>query len=66
MRFRDALAQLDDMPGYRIHRSHWVAAPWLKRVRSEGRRYVAELNCGTELPVSRAYLDDLRRDGYLD
>ena len=66
MRFRDALAQLGDLPGYRIHRSHWVAAARLLRVRSEGRRYVAELNCGTELPVSRAYLDDLRRGGYLD
>jgi hypothetical protein len=66
MRFRDALVQLRSMPGYRIHRSHWVAAPRLRRVRSEGRRHVAELTCGAELPVSRAYLDDLRRDGYLD
>ena len=66
MRFRDALSQLGDLPGYRIHRSHWVAAARLLRVRPEGRRYVAELNCGTELPVSRAYLDDLRRAGYLD
>ena len=66
MRFRDALAQIGDLPGYRIHRSHWVAAARLLRVRPEGRRYVAELNCGTELPVSRAYLDDLRRGGYLD
>lgn len=66
MRFRDALAQLGDLPGYRIHRSHWVAAARVVRVRPEGRRYVAELNCGTVLPVSRAYLDDLRSAGFLD
>jgi hypothetical protein len=66
MRFRDALEELEDLPGHRIHRSHWVAEEVLVRVRAEGRRHVAELACGTELPVSKAHLDRLREAGYVD
>lgn len=66
MRFRDALADLEALPGYRIHRSHWVAEEVLVRVRVEGRRHVADLRCGTVLPVSKAHLDRLREAGFLD
>lgn len=66
MRFRDALADLEEMPGYRIHRSHWVAENVLVRVRPDGRRHVAELECGAVLPVSQAHLDPLREAGFLD
>jgi len=66
MRFRDALADLEALPGYRIHRSHWVAEETLVRVRLEGRRYVADLRCGTVLPVSQAHVHTLRQAGFLD
>ena len=65
MRFRDALSELDDVPGYRIHRSHWVARSELQRVRQVGRRHVADLRSGKALPVSDAYVEDLREAGLL-
>jgi hypothetical protein len=66
MRFRDAMAELEDLPGFRIHRSHWVAEEALVAIRVEGRRHVAELDCGTLLPVSQANLDPLREAGLID
>jgi hypothetical protein len=66
MRFRDALQELAELPGYQIHRSHWVSRAALVRVRQDGRRHIAELSCGAELPVSRGYVDELRRDGITD
>lgn len=66
MRFRDAVAQLGDVRGFRIHRSHWVSEEALVRVRSDGRRYLAELDCGREVPVSQAYVEDLRKAGYIE
>ncbi len=59
MRFRDALRELGEVPGLRVHRSHWVALAAFRDVRRCGRRYVAVLSCGQEVPVSRAYLRDL-------
>ncbi len=63
MRFRDALTELEAVPGYRIHRSHWVAASEVLRVRPDGRRHVADLRSGKALPVSDAYVEDLRTAG---
>lgn len=60
MRFRDALDQLQSAGGVRIHRSHWVAEQTLVAVHQDGRRHVAELTCGTRLPVSNAYVDEVR------
>lgn len=66
LRFRDALSDLQHVPGYRIHRSHWVAAEELLRVRPDGRRHVAELRSGSTLPVSDAYVEGLRRAGLME
>lgn len=66
MRFRDALQELAELPGYQIHRSHWVARGAVLRVRQDGRRHIAELTCGSEVPVSRGHIDMLRRDGIAD
>lgn len=66
MRFRDALVELEALPGFRIHRSHWVAAHAVLRLRSEGRRHVMDLIDGTSLPVSQAYLGPLSAVGLLD
>lgn len=66
MRFRDALAELEGVPGFRLHRSHWVAASEVVRVRPDGRRHVADLRSGKALPVSDAYIDDLRAAGLVD
>ena len=66
MRFRDAMPDLENLPGFRIHRSHWVAAHAVLRVRTEGRRHVMDLIDGTSLPVSQAYLGPLSAVGLLD
>ncbi len=66
MRFRDAMTELQALPGFRIHRSHWVAQPELVRVRLDGRRHLADLVSGKVLPVSDAYVDELRRAGLMD
>ncbi len=62
MRFRDAIEELAELPGYRIHRSHWVSKDALSEIRQEGRRHIAVLVNGVELPISQANLDALRRD----
>lgn len=66
MRFRDALPDLEALPGFRIHRSHWVAAHAVLRLRLEGRRHVMDLCDGTSLPVSQAYLAPLQAAGLID
>ncbi|PWK59402.1 LytTr DNA-binding domain-containing protein [Roseicyclus mahoneyensis] len=66
LRFRDALIDLETVPGFRIHRSHWVAASELTLVRQEGRRHVAELRSGKSLPVSDAYVEGLRLAGLME
>jgi hypothetical protein len=65
MRFRDALKELSHLPGLQVHRSHWVAIPAVVTVRPEGRRHIAVLCCGTQVPVSRSFLPDLRAAGLM-
>lgn len=65
MRFRDALEELEALPGHQIHRSHWVARDALVDVRAEGRRHVARLRDGSEVPVSQAGLMDLEQAGLI-
>ncbi len=54
MRFSDALAELDGVPGQRVHRSHWVATGAVSGYRREGARGLVELIDGSKVPVSRA------------
>jgi hypothetical protein len=65
MRFRDALEELAHLPGLQVHRSHWVRIEAVTEVRAEGRRHVAVLPCGSEVPVSRSYLPDLQAAGLM-
>lgn len=60
MRFTDALRELQDYPGMRIHRSHWVADGNIVSISRRGSRYFATLSDRRELPVSRTYLDAVR------
>lgn len=60
MRFSDALAEVEDHPGLRVHRSHWVALDAITGYRREkGRHRLATID-GAEVPVSRAYVADVR------
>lgn len=57
MRFSDAIDELDDVAGLRVHRSHWVAIDAVERLERDGGRTYLHLRCGHKLPVSRAYRD---------
>ena len=55
MRFSDAIAELDDLQGLRIHRSHWVSTHHMKGLRRAGNRTMLQLSDDRELPVSQTY-----------
>lgn len=63
MRFSDALEELTDQPGWRIHRSHWVAEGGVANIRREGGKTFIVTSDDSELPVSRTYLPALREAG---
>lgn len=65
MRLTDALEELDGLPGWRIHRSHWVAEAGVAAVlRGDGKTRIRTTD-GAELPVSRTYLPTLREAGVI-
>ena len=54
MRFGDAVAELSEVAGARVHRSHWVARAGVRGLlRKEGRQFLLTHD-GAEVPVSRA------------
>lgn len=55
MRFSDAIEEVEQVEGLRVHRSHWVARAAVAAVeRNNGRTFLTLIN-GTRVPVSRAY-----------
>lgn len=61
MRFGDAMQQVEDLDGVRVHRSHWVATPAVRKIRREHGRAILELSNGEEVPVSRSFKAALAR-----
>jgi len=60
LRFSDALKETGARDGLQVHRSHWVASDFVAAVnRSDGKLRLA-LADGTEIPVSRTYLSEVR------
>ena len=59
MRFADAVAELS-AHGLQVHRSYWVAKPYMKRVMPKDGRTVLRLTTGQDIPVSRTYLRAVR------
>ena len=59
MRFADAVAELS-AHGLQVHRSYWVAKPYMKRVMPKDGRTVLRLTTGQDIPVSRTYLHAVR------
>lgn len=64
-RFRDGLAELDGVPGARIHRSAWVAERGVVGARREGRQWRIVLVDGRALRISPRHLADARSRGWL-
>ena len=65
MRLADAIREAGDLPGLQVHRSHWVATGGVTEVRRTGETAILTLSNGTEVPVSRRYIKDLRQAGLL-
>ena len=64
MRFSDALQELAQAYGYRLHRSWWAAADAIEAVRWTRGGGEARLTGGIFAPVSRNYSADLRSAGW--
>jgi len=61
IRLVDAIAEVDPEPGFKIHRSHWVAAKAIVSLEVNGSGAQIKLSDGRALPVSRSRLGELRR-----
>ncbi len=60
MRFSDALEEVSDLPGLRVHRSHWVATPHARALTRKGNKSRLTLSDGRQLAVSATYLSDVQ------
>ncbi len=65
MRLRDAIAEMDDVPGAQTHRSWWVAKAALADGASVGKGREIRLTNGLSAPIARDSLDRLRQSGFL-
>ena len=63
MRFADAVEELHEADGLRVHRSHWVARRHVVKVSRRNGRTVLHMTGGHEIPISRGYLADVRAAG---
>ena len=59
LRLRDAIAELDQIDGLCVHRSHWVAISAIVGNEWDKRRPVLVLRDGTRVPVSQKYEPDV-------
>ncbi|MFQ6549184.1 LytTR family DNA-binding domain-containing protein [Aestuariibius sp. 2305UL40-4] len=65
LRFADAVDEMEGVPGYCVHRSHWVAvAAIASRERESGRDFV-RLQDGSRVPVGRKYKPQLVEEGVI-
>lgn len=65
MRLSDAIGEVGDTPGARVHRSHWAAFDQVRAAARRGDGAVLEMAHGPEIPVSRANVAKLREAGLL-
>lgn len=65
MRLRDAIGEMDGVPGEQTHRSWWIARDGIADVVRTGRTLEVVLRDGTHAPVARDSVDRLERSGFL-
>jgi hypothetical protein len=65
MRLRDAIAEMGDVPGERVHRSWWVALSGVVGCQRFGRTWALQIAGGKRAPVARASVQRLQRSGLL-
>ena len=66
MRIADAIDELDNAEGLKVHRSWWVARAAVCGMIREGRRLRLELSNGLSAPVTREMVPSIRRSGWLE
>ncbi len=65
VRFADAVAELEDADGMRVHRSYWVARGHVTGSERINGRTALCLTGGHKVPVSRTYLPTVRAAGLI-
>lgn len=60
MSLRDAIAELESLDGMQVHRSWWISLNDLVQVARDGRKTVAIMSDGTQIPVSGTYRGALK------
>lgn len=65
IRFRDAIEQMPDTLGLRVHRSWWAADRAVQSAQRGQRRWQLQLRDGIAVPVSDSYVADVRSKGWL-
>lgn len=65
MRLRDAIAEMGDIPGERIHRSWWVALSGVVGCERFGRTWALQIAGGKRAPVARDSVHRLQCSGLL-
>ncbi len=63
MRLADAIRELEGGGGLQVHRSWWVAKAAVRDTKRQGSKLALVLACGTEAPVSRTFLPDVKAAG---
>ena len=65
IRLSDAVAEMDGVDGFMIHRSHWVCAACARSGLRRGGKDLLVLSTGAELPVSAKYKPVLEAAGFV-
>jgi len=65
LRFTDAIAEMEPVPGHCTHRSHWVADDAIEEVKREAGKIFLRLKNDDLVPVSRKYKPVLEQDGVI-
>lgn len=65
MRLRDAIAEMNGVPGEQVHRSWWVARGGIAGFEPSGRAWTIRLINGEAAPVARESVSRLHRAGFL-
>jgi len=60
LRFGDALTELGNTEGIRLHRSHWIATDHVDRLKRDNGKLFVITRDGVEVPVSRSYAEAVR------
>ncbi|MEW9856592.1 LytTR family DNA-binding domain-containing protein [Novosphingobium sp. M1R2S20] len=65
MRLQDAIAEMGNVRGERVHRSWWVALSGVEAFGRSGRAWVVRIAGGKRVPVARASVERLQKSGFL-